>query len=187
MENEINLNKPQFLSPEHDTFYAQLKSLVKDYVSSNSRYVYLISGIKAVLFISLYLGLYAVILTCGHILPVLLSAYALMGIVIIMMFLNIVHPAAHSSLFRSKKLNNLCQHIFEFLGTSSYLWRIKHIRLHHPYANIPTWDCDIEQSDIIKIFPDARYYWYHRYQYIYGPFMYLMYTLNWIFHRDFRD
>jgi linoleoyl-CoA desaturase len=187
MLKETQINKPQFLGPEHDTFYAELKNLVRNYINNHSKYVYLISGIKSILLISVSVFLYVCILNYGNNLPILFAAYALMGIVIIMIFLNIIHPAAHNSLFRSKRLNALCQYIFEFLGTSSYLWKIKHVRLHHPYANIPNWDCDIEQSDIIKIFPDARYYWYHRYQYIYGPFMYLMYTLNWIFHRDFKD
>lgn len=179
--------KPQFLGQEHDIFYAQLKSIVKKYIAANSKGIYLVSGLKSVLLLSIYAVLYALLINTGDNLVMLFSTYALMGVVVIMIFLNIIHPAAHNSLFRSKKLNSLCQHIFELLGTSSYLWRIRHVRLHHPYANIPSWDCDIEQSDIIKFFPDARFYWYHRYQYIYGPFLYLVYTLNWIFIRDFRD
>jgi linoleoyl-CoA desaturase len=187
MFKDTILNKPHFLGPEHDSFFAELKLLVRNYTTTHSKFVYIISGIKTILFILAYILLYIGILKFGNNLPVLFSIYAVMGVLVIMIFLNIIHPAAHNSLFRNKLLNNICQYLFEFLGTSSYLWKVKHVRLHHPYANIPNWDCDIEQSDIIKIFPEARHFWYHRYQYIYGPFMYLMYTLIWIFYRDFKD
>lgn len=187
MKTTAVLVKPQYMKVPEGDFFAELKKMVTTFANDNSKYVYLLSGIKAILLFIIYLALYTGILLKGNNPIWLFLCYAVMAVVTMMIFLNIVHPAAHNALFRSKKLNSVCQYAFEIFGTSSYLWRAKHIRLHHPYSNIPTWDCDIEQTDLIKIFPDSKFYGFHRYQHLYAPVLYLFYTLNWLFVRDFRD
>ena len=73
------------------------------------------------------------------------------------------------------------------MGANSYIWKIRHIRLHHNYPNVMGWDSDIEQSDIARIFPHGSYSKMHKYQHIYLPLLYPFYLINWLLIRDFKD
>lgn len=114
-------------------------------------------------------------------------AYASGGVLTIFVALNIAHDAAHSTFSSSKKVNNILLYTFDLLGANGYLWKLKHVHSHHPHVNIPNMDGDIKQSNLVRIFPNAPYLSFHRYQYLYMPFLYLFYTLVWLVFRDFRD
>lgn len=58
---------------------------------------------------------------------------------------------------------------------------------HHPHVNIPNMDGDIKQSNLVRIFPNAPYLSFHRYQFLYMPILYAFYTLIWLVFRDFKD
>jgi len=75
----------------------------------------------------------------------------------------------------------------ELMGTNSYLWRKKHVSLHHLYPNIPGWDADIEQAEVVLLSPTQPRAALHRWQHYYMPLAYFLYTLNWVLVRDFRD
>ena len=61
------------------------------------------------------------------------------------------------------------------------------MHLHHPYPNVQHWDIDIKQSDIVRIFPESRHLDSHRFQHLYMWFIYPLYSLNWLYLRDFKD
>ena len=187
MSTANTLKKPQYLKEPEKDFFPRLRQIVNEAVGNSKKNVYLETGIKVTFLILTYFGLYTLILLKGNSLAWLFPCYILLAAVTIMIFLNVVHDAAHNALFRSKFLNETAQYALELFGTNSYIWRIRHVRLHHAFPNIPTWDCDIEQSDLVKIFPDSKTFWYHKYQHIYLPILYFTYTLNWLFIRDFRD
>ena len=105
----------------------------------------------------------------------------------IVLFINAFHDAAHGALFKKSKHNEWFMYILEFFGGNHWLCMRRHINLHHAYTNVPDWDIDIKQSDIIRIFPNNPLFYYHKYQHIYMWMIYPFYSLNWIYIRDFKD
>src|SRR5690606_37222857 len=102
-------------------------------------------------------------------------------------FINLVHEAVHYTLFKSKWLNHLYIYFFDLMGANSYIWKTRHIKLHHRFPNVMNWDSDFEQSSLAKIFPQAESKKFHKYQHTYLPFIYPMYLFNWLLVRDFKD
>lgn len=142
---------------------------------------------KAILFPLLYIAVYAVALTRGQQPLVLYSCYVLMGALLVFIFLNLVHDAVHQSLFDAAWANRLYVYFFDLMGANSYVWSIRHRKLHHNYPNIMGWDSDIEQSDIARVFPHGAFSKAHSNQHLYLPLLYPLYLFNWLFIRDFKD
>lgn len=143
---------------------------------------------KVFLFPFLYFAAYAILLWKGTHPIVFFTAYSFLGFFLILNFLNLIHDAVHGVIFSSPKwLNKVFIHFFDLLGANSYIWKIRHIRLHHAYPNIMDWDSDLEQSPLVKIFPQAPFRAIHKYQHLYLPFLYPLYLFNWLLVRDFRD
>lgn len=143
--------------------------------------------IKVLLFPALYFSCYATAILFGENVGVLFLCYSVLGILLDLNFLNLIHEAVHNTLFENKKLNRLYVHLFDLMGANSFIWRIRHIRLHHNYPNVLGWDSDFEQSPMARIFPQAPYSSMHRYQYIYLPLLYPLFLFNWLLVRDFKD
>lgn len=112
---------------------------------------------------------------------------ALLGILCVPMILVIGHEAIHGNFTDDKTVNKIAEHVFYFLGTSSYLWKLRHLNAHHYYTNIRNWDLDIEQSKLIRLDASQEWYKFHRFQAIYMPFLFMFYTINWFFIRDLND
>lgn len=112
---------------------------------------------------------------------------SILGMLCVPLILMIGHEAIHGNFTNKTKINQWGSGVFYFLGTSPYFWKLRHLNAHHPYTNIRNWDLDIEQSKLIRL--DAGQQWekFHRFQAIYMPFLFMMYTLNWFFFRDFKD
>ena len=143
---------------------------------------------KVCLFPLFYASTYLFLLHKGENPYIFFGSYFLLGILLVSNFLNLIHDAVHGAIFRSNtKLNELYVHFFDLLGANSYIWRLRHIRLHHAYPNVMDWDSDLEQSPLARIFPQGKYRFVHKYQHIYLPFLYPLYLFNWLLVRDFRD
>ncbi|MGB8374601.1 MAG: fatty acid desaturase [Salegentibacter sp.] len=143
---------------------------------------------KAIFFPLLYIGAYFFLLKFGENPYFFYSTYFFLGVFLVLNFLNLIHDAVHDVIFKSPKwLNNLYVHFFDLLGANSYIWRIRHIRLHHAFPNVMNWDTDFEQSPMAKVFPQAESKQVHRYQHLYLPFLYPLYLFNWLLVRDFKD
>ena len=48
-------------------------------------------------------------------------------------------------------------------------------------------DSDIQQTNVVKIFPSDKHQSFHFIQYIYMPFLYMIYIFRWVVYRDFKD
>ncbi len=143
--------------------------------------------LKAILFPSLYLLAYISAVHWAANDTIYYSCYFLMGVLIVLNFLNLIHEAVHHTLFFNKRVNNWYVHFFDLMGANSYMWKVRHIRLHHNYPNVMGWDSDFEQSPLARVFPHAPFSRLHKYQHIYLPLLYPLYLLNWLLIRDFRD
>ncbi|MBD3581533.1 fatty acid desaturase family protein [Flavobacterium selenitireducens] len=183
----MNQNKrPVFQKPKPDDFYIKLHKEVEETVLKND-YHYKQNIVKAFLFLFGYFALYGCILWLGAQTYWLYFFYVALGFNTILLFINSFHDAAHGALFKSPKNNRAFMYVLELFGTNNWLWHKRHIGLHHPLPNVPDWDIDIKQSDIIRIFPTSPLLSLHKYQHIYMWFIYPLYTLNWLYIRDFKD
>jgi linoleoyl-CoA desaturase len=113
--------------------------------------------------------------------------YALMGIWVVVIFINLIHEACHGNIFTKSRHNQLVYYIFDFLGANSYIWKQRHLILHHRFPNTNGWDADIEQKGPVSVFPYEPIKSYQRFQHLYVFFLYPLFMLNWLFVRDFRD
>ncbi len=168
--------------------FEQIQSVVNGYLDANS------SGHHAntsyFIKIALIGGIWIAALGCLFMvnsLPELWVVYGVLGVFNTLVFLNIIHDAAHQSIFRSRRYNNALFNLLNIIGGNCYIWKLRHINSHHPYPNIPGEDMDIGQSEVVRLNSKSPYKWFHKFQHIYMPIIYLNYTLFWVFFRDFND
>jgi linoleoyl-CoA desaturase len=81
----------------------------------------------------------------------------------------------------------LFMYLFDLIGANSYIWKLRHTRLHHNFSNVAGWDSDIQQSSLFKVFPSDKTKKMHHHQHIRVFFIYPLYLLNWLLIRDFKD
>lgn len=115
------------------------------------------------------------------------SLFAFLGVMSIILAINVSHDAIHGVAHSNKFLNNFLKYQMDIIGANSFLWKQRHRDGHHNFPNTINKDPDIKQSNIVKILPLSKSLKLHQYQHIYVPFLYSLYTINWIYIRDFKD
>jgi linoleoyl-CoA desaturase len=177
---------PAFLkTTEDERLFAALRKQVQDALNNHPIPASNATLLKAILLPAAFTCLYVAALLSSS-LPLFFLCYGTMGFMVVVMFVNLIHEACHNNLFKSKKLNQGYMFLFDLLGANSYIWRKRHIRLHHSYPNVVGWDSDIEKSDFLKVHPGDESKKYVRFQ----GFLLLLYPLfvtNWFLIRDFKD
>lgn len=174
--------------PENDLFLSTLKTRINAYFERTAKTKYANTRFyaKAFFLISTYLTLYLIAIlfstSAGSFI-----AYIALGPLAILLGLNIAHDAAHGAISANSKVNKIFLHTFDFLGANSYIWRNRHVFSHHSYPNILNQDADLKQTPLVRIFPTDEIRKTQRLQHIYMPFLYMLYTLNWLVVRDFQD
>ncbi|MBL0183040.1 MAG: fatty acid desaturase [Chitinophagaceae bacterium] len=113
-------------------------------------------------------------------------AYIFLGLMLVIIFLNLIHEASHNTLFRGKKNNQRYMLLFDIIGANSYMWNKRHVKLHHNYTNVDGWDSDIEKSKFLKVHPLDGKKTVHHYQHLL-IFLYPLFITNWFLLRDFKD
>lgn len=175
-------------APETTNFFKELREEVDLYFKTTNQTK--IGGrrmlVKIVVLLIIYFAVYSSIFYFKTTTSIFL-AYVFLGGWSIVLGLNIGHDAAHNTVFKKKKKNTYLLLVFELLGTSSYNWVNRHLGAHHLFPNIINYDSDIQQTDIVKIFPEDKHKKMHAYQHFYMPLVYLFYILRWIVYRDFKD
>lgn len=174
--------------PEPDTFYQVLAERVNDHFikSAKSKYGSPFFFLKVILLLSTHLFLYLLLINSSKV-EISFISLLLLGPSSILVGINIAHDAAHGAISKHKVVNNLFLFLFDLLGANSYMWKKRHVYSHHIYPNIIHNDADLKQNPMVRIFPEDNYQSYHKYQHFYAPFLYLLYTINWLFFRDFQD
>jgi len=110
----------------------------------------------------------------------------LMGLTIAGIGFNIMHDAAHGSYSKNKTLNNILSYSLDLIGGSSWFWKTKHNVVHHTYTNISEIDDDVNSGKILRFTHQQPLMKIHRWQHIYGWFLYSLLAISWIFIADFR-
>lgn len=180
--------KPRHLHVEGDIkMLKELRNLIYQKVGSlpNRRLWY--PKIKLLLLPVLFFGTYFVALINAEKYWIFLLSFALMGMILVFIFHNLLHELAHSNIFKNPKYNAYAYYLFDLLGANSYIWKIRHIRLHHAFPNVNGWDADVEDKGPIVIFPEDTKESYKKHQWWYAFFLYPLFLLNWMLVRDFKD
>ena len=135
----------------------------------------------------LYFSFYGLALFFAENLLLFLLFYALIGLMAVVIFCELIHELCHNNVFKSKKLNSVAFKLFDLLGANSFIWRWRHLQSHHRYPNVKGWDTDVEQKGPIAIFPEEEVDSFKKYQNAYVFFLYPLFMLNWLLLRDFKD
>jgi linoleoyl-CoA desaturase len=138
-------------------------------------------------YLLVFIGSYASLYLFDHSNVIILTVnYSLIGLSGILLAFNASHDAAHQAFSRKSWKNNLVYTItFNLQGVNGYLWKIRHKSSHHLFPNVDGCDADIDDNPMIRLSPTHPHHWWHRYQHVYATALYSLYTLHWIFVKDF--
>lgn len=182
------MSAPKFLNTKGSTFHQELKKRVSDYFAETKKSV---TGnfslyFKAVLFWSVYLGLYVhVVFFTPPAWLAILECFIMGGLTAGIGF-NVMHDGGHGSFSKSKFWNYIAAFSVNALGASAIMWNNKHNIIHHTYTNIDGVDDDIEIKPMLRMCTTQKKYFIHRFQHIYVWFLYTLLLLVWVFESDYR-
>ena len=112
--------------------------------------------------------------------------YVLGGLAQTFLLLNIAHDSNHNAISSTPSVNKTLNYVFDVCGISSYMWRILHHRGHHSCVNVQDEDDALTGRGLFRFTPhDAREKW-HRFQHIYALVLYAVFSLDYVFVRDFE-
>lgn len=114
------------------------------------------------------------------------ALYLLGGLAQTFLLLNIAHDSNHNAISSVPSVNKLLNYVFDVCGISSYMWRILHHRGHHSCINLQGEDDALTGRGIFRFTPHEPRRPVHRFQHIYGLLFYALFSLDYVFVRDFE-
>ena len=114
------------------------------------------------------------------------ALYVLNGLAQTFLLLNIAHDSNHNAISSLPSVNKTLNYIFDLCGINSYIWRILHHRGHHSCINLHGEDDALTGRGIFRFTPHEPRALWHRFQHIYALFFYAMFSLDYVFVRDFE-
>lgn len=116
-----------------------------------------------------------------------LALYLLGGLAQTFLLLNIAHDSNHNAISSRSSVNRTLNYVFDLCGISSYMWRILHHRGHHSCINLHGEDDAIEGRGLFRFSPHDPRTPLHRFQHIYALALYALFSLEYVFVRDFQS
>jgi linoleoyl-CoA desaturase len=114
------------------------------------------------------------------------ALYVLGGLAQTFLLLNIAHDSNHNAISSVASINKALNYVFDLCGINSYMWRILHHRGHHSCINLHGEDDALTGRGIFRFTPHEPRAWWHRFQHIYALFFYALFSLDYVFVRDFE-
>jgi linoleoyl-CoA desaturase len=114
------------------------------------------------------------------------ALYLLGGLAQTFLLLNIAHDSNHNAISSVPSVNKTLNYVFDVCGINSYMWRILHHRGHHSCINLQGEDDALTGRGILRFTPHEPRKPLHRFQHIYALFMYALFSLDYVFVRDFE-
>ncbi len=180
------MNKLKFTKDEGSGFYKELKEKTDHYFNEKGipRTGNKIMVFKIVLYFGFDILFYCLMLTSTTVFGFYIF-YLLMGLSVLLTAFNVSHDAAHGVAVKSKFWNKLLFSLsFNLQGNNAYVWGKNHNESHHLYTNVEGSDIDVLNNPAFRMTESQELKWFHRYQFIYAPFLYLLYSVNWFFFRE---
>lgn len=181
------LTKPHYANNHHEHWFDELRQKVNVLVKSGDKRIKTRMHFKAATLFACYLTFYYLLIFHSYSIGAMFAWYVLLGMSLIIFFLNTAHDIVHNSFFSNHRWNERMLVLLDIIGDNSLIWKRRHVHYHHVYSNVRDWDMDIRQLPLVRILPQAKYRWFHRFQHIYMPFLYLFYTIHVSYYRDFYD
>ncbi len=113
--------------------------------------------------------------------------YLLGGLAQTFLLLNIAHDSNHNAISPRSSINKTLNYVFDLCGISSYMWRILHHRGHHSCVNVHGEDDALSGRGLLRFTPDEPRRPLQRFQHLYALFLYAMFSLDYVFARDFES
>lgn len=163
------------------TIYKQ----VEEELVIDNRTFYLKLWIKFIFYFSILVCFYTLLYVIEN--PIsFVSCFVLYGFSSLLFAFNFAHDFSHNTIFNSKKLNNFCYTcIYTIVGAHAEAWKKRHVHSHHYAPNAEDYDSDLQITNLIRVIPNSKHLWYHRFQHFYAPLAYTTYSLFWVFIKDF--
>src|ERR1700726_3480249 len=114
------------------------------------------------------------------------ALYLLGGLAQTFLLLNIAHDSNHNAISSVPSINKTLNYVFDVCGINSYMWRILHHRGHHSCINVHGEDDALTGRGIFRFTPHEPRARLQRFQHIYALFFYAMFSLDYVFVRDFE-
>jgi linoleoyl-CoA desaturase len=102
------------------------------------------------------------------------------------LLLNVAHDSNHNAISSRPFVNKTLNYVFDLCGINSYMWRILHHRGHHSCINLQGEDDALSGRGIFRFTPHQSRTPWHRFQHIYALFVYSLFSLDYVFFRDFQ-
>jgi linoleoyl-CoA desaturase len=183
---ENNMNKLKFAKDEGSDFFKELNETVdklfreQGIAKTGNR----IMIFKIIMYFSLDILFYSLMINAGTTTGFYVF-YLLTGLSVLLTAFNVSHDAAHGVAVKSKALNKFLFSLsFNLQGNNAYVWGKHHNESHHLYTNVEGSDIDVLNNPLFRMTEHQPLKWFHRYQYLYAPFLYLLYSINWFFFRE---
>ncbi|GBG31622.1 Acyl-lipid 7-3-desaturase [Hondaea fermentalgiana] len=118
----------------------------------------------------------------------------------------IQHDGNHGAFAQTRWVNKVAGWTLDMIGASGMTWEFQHVLGHHPYTNLIEEDNGLQKvsgkkmdtqtadqesdPDVFSTYPMMRLHpwhqkrWYHRFQHIYGPFIFGFMTINKVVTQD---
>jgi len=143
--------------------------------------------LKAVLNLAMYLVPFILFLTGYSSFLMTTLLWAITGLGMAGVGMNVMHDAIHNTVTRSEWVNRKIGAVIYMLAGNSYTWRVQHNIKHHTHTNIDGHDDDIETGNMFRFHPEQELKPKHKYQHIYAPFAYTLMTWKWLLEKDFKQ
>ncbi len=176
----------KFGQDQGNAFYKELQAAVQNYFEQNnlSRAGSGLMTFKIALYFASVLFFYVLMLKVNS-LGGFYLCYLSMGLAVLLTAFNVSHDAAHGVAVKSKFWNKVLFELsFHLQGNNAYVWGKYHNESHHLYTNIEGSDIDVLHNPLIRMTDTQALRPFHRFQHLYAPFLYLLYSLNWFFFRE---
>lgn len=170
-------------------FYSELKKEVEELLDRKTldnakKEIFIKFVFYSILYISLYFSIYTSFISSNFFLLTL--NYVLFGLTGILLAFNCAHDCVHNTFSKNRRANAIIFYwVFNLQGVNSRLWHKRHIASHHVFPNVDGCDADIDDNPFMRLSPHHKLRKYQKYQHVYAVFLYLIYTLHWIFVKDF--
>src|SRR3984885_15274361 len=113
------------------------------------------------------------------------AVYLLGGLSQTFLLLNIAHDSNHNAISPVRAVNKVLNYAFDVCGINSYMWRILHHRGHHSCVNLHGEDDALTGRGVLRLTPHEPRLRVQRFQHIYALVLYALFSLDYVFVRDF--
>jgi linoleoyl-CoA desaturase len=179
--------KIKFHTKQDNDFLSVVRSRVDRYFkeTGKSRHAPSSQKVKVICFLCAWITVYTTLLLQPFSPLYLLLLAGLLGVITGFFGVNLSHDAVHGSFSSNSFINNCLGYTYDMIGMSSLVWRMTHNGGHHTFTNIAGHDPDIDKPFLLRLAPQNKWRWFHRYQQFYIWLLYTLVSVNWIYLSDF--